>query len=86
MAVPPIQTLYLYLTVRVPSLPGPDLPIYLVETPVPGGPMTPAKEIDLVEGSVDVREPGRTEPDEETVLADLYGPADHDGVFRGEPR
>ncbi|WP_279498269.1 hypothetical protein [Actinomadura rubrisoli] len=27
-------------------------------------------------------EAGPTEPDEEAVLADLYGPADADGTFR----
>ena len=25
-----------------------------------------------------------TEPDEEAVLKDLYGPADGDGIYRGE--
>jgi hypothetical protein len=39
---------------------------------------------ELTVKDVDRREPGPTEPDEEQVLADLYGPADADGVHRGD--
>lgn len=37
-------------------------------------------------GQVDRREPGPTEDAEQDILADLYGPADRYGVYRGEPR
>jgi hypothetical protein len=43
-------------------------------------------EFTLVDRDVD-RHPGAhqaTEPDEEAVLRELYGPADGAGVFRGE--
>ncbi|WP_187356960.1 hypothetical protein [Actinomadura sp. CNU-125] len=43
-------------------------------------------EDELVQRGVDVaaqaHEP--TEPDEEVVLKDLYGPPDGDGIYRGE--
>lgn len=41
-------------------------------------------EAALTVHGVDRREPGATEPDEESVLEGLYGPPDGDGVYRGE--
>jgi hypothetical protein len=37
-------------------------------------------------GQVDNREPGPTEPSEQEVLEDLYGPPDRYGIYRGDPR
>ena len=37
-------------------------------------------------GQVDKREPGPTEPSEQEVLEDLYGPADRYGIYRGKAR
>ena len=40
-------------------------------------------EAELVAELVDTREWGPTEPDEEAVLASLYGEPDEDGIYRG---
>lgn len=42
-------------------------------------------ESDPVDELVMLRDTGNeaTEPDEENILAELYGPADADGVYRG---
>jgi hypothetical protein len=41
-------------------------------------------EASLTAAAVDTREWGPTEDDEEAVLEALYGPADSDGIYRGE--
>lgn len=41
-------------------------------------------EAELVAAHVDRHEWGPTEDDEELILADLYGPADSDGIYRGQ--
>ncbi|WP_158088816.1 hypothetical protein [Thermoactinospora rubra] len=41
-------------------------------------------EAELVVAGVDRHEWGPTEPDEEQVLQELYGPAGEDGVYYGE--
>ncbi|MEV4173969.1 hypothetical protein [Nonomuraea sp. NPDC049709] len=40
-------------------------------------------EAELTVGRVDRHAWGPTEDDEEQLLAELYGPADADGVYRG---
>lgn len=47
--------------------------------------MNDPTEEDLVAAHVDQYPTGPTEPDEEVVLARLYGQPDGDGVYRGEP-
>jgi hypothetical protein len=42
-------------------------------------------EHELVAERVDTRPWGPTEADEQTVLEQLYGPPDDDGIYRGEP-
>lgn len=46
--------------------------------------MVEPAEAELVAEGVDVHAWGPTEDDEEAVLEGLYGPADADGVYRGE--
>lgn len=43
-------------------------------------------EADLVAEHLDRRPWGPTEPDEQEVLAELYGEPDADGIYRGEVR
>lgn len=45
---------------------------------------TEHSEASLTASGVDTREWGPSEPDEEAVLAALYGPADSDGIYRGQ--
>lgn len=46
--------------------------------------MSEKTETELTSESVDVREWGATEPDEEAVLRELYGQPDEDGIYRGD--
>ncbi|MGW6502981.1 hypothetical protein [Nonomuraea angiospora] len=48
--------------------------------------MPEMNEAELVAERVNQRPTGPTEPDEEKVLRRLYGEADPDGVYRGEPQ
>lgn len=45
--------------------------------------MTEKTEAELTAEGVDTRDWGPTEPDEEAVLQELYGPADVGGIYRG---
>lgn len=47
--------------------------------------MTEPGEADMVADMVDRGDWGPTEDDEEAVLEALYGLADPDGIYRGEP-
>jgi hypothetical protein len=40
-------------------------------------------EAELTSANVDRRDWGPTEADEETILTGLFGPPDHDGIYRG---
>ncbi|MEO3856251.1 hypothetical protein [Acrocarpospora sp. B8E8] len=46
--------------------------------------MTEKHEHELVEEGVDTRPWDATEPDEDAVLAALYGAPDPDGIYRGD--
>lgn len=46
----------------------------------------PPPEEQLVTDHVDTEPWGATEDDEQAVLETLYGPADPDGIYRGEER
>lgn len=48
--------------------------------------MTDPNEAELVAHGVDRHDWGPTEPDEEQVLQRIYGQADADGIYRGQPR
>lgn len=48
--------------------------------------MSTPPEHQLVAEHLDRRPWGPSEPDEQQVLAELYGEADPDGIYRGEAR
>jgi hypothetical protein len=43
-------------------------------------------EAELVAEQVNRHPTGATDPEEESILERLYGPADPDGIYRGEPQ